>query len=73
MPNYGIFTNFLCFAGVNSKMRDFQQERREKEQLQQSMLRLKFVCRDKLLSNYQRNSVTITFPVLQHHNLIVDN
>ena len=24
----------LCFAGVNSKRRDFQQERREKQQLQ---------------------------------------
>ena len=29
----------LCFAGFNSKMRKIQKERREKEQLQQSMSR----------------------------------
>ena len=63
----------LCFARVNSKRIDFKQEKREKEQLQQSMSQLKFVCRDKLPSNYQRNRVAITFPVSQQHNLIVDN
>ena len=63
----------LCFAGVNSKRRDFQQERREKEERQQSMSRLKFVCRDKIPSNYQRNRVVTTFPMSQHHNMIVDN
>ena len=63
----------LCFAGFNSKRRKIQQERREKQQLQQCMSRLKFVCRDNLLSNYQRNHVATTFLVSQHHNLIVDN
>ena len=37
----------LCFAEVNSKRRDFQQERREKQELQQPLSRQSSVCRDK--------------------------
>ena len=37
----------LCFAGFSSKKRKFQQERREKEQLQQPMLRQSSIFLDK--------------------------
>ena len=46
----------LCFASFNSKRRKFQQERREKEQFQQSMSRqtskqmAKEICHDNISS-----------------------
>ena len=48
----------LCFASFNSKRRKIQQEKREKEQLQQSMSRQSFVCRDKRPSKWH-----IKYPV----------
>ena len=62
----------LCFVGFYSKRRKFQQERREKEQLQQSMSRLKFVCHDKLPSKWLRNRVATIFSMSQHKSLNVD-
>ena len=60
-----------CFTGFNSKKRKFQQERREKEQLQQSMSRQSSVCRDKRPSKWLRKSVSTIFLMSQHkgHNI----
>ena len=55
----------LCFAGVNSKRGDFQQERREKQQLQQSLSQQSLVCHDKRLRE-MASYVVITFSMLQH-------
>ena len=64
----------LCFAGVNSKRRDFQQERRkEKKAIAAVYVAIEICVSRQLPSNYQRNSVATTFPVVQHQNLIVDN
>ena len=41
----------LCFAGFNLKRRKFEQEIREKEQLQKSMSRQSSVCRDNVQAN----------------------
>ena len=62
----------LCFAGFNSKRRKFQQERREKEQLQQFMSRQSSVCHDKRLSKWLRKSVMTIFPLSQHKVLNIE-
>ena len=62
----------LCFAGFNSKRRKIQQERREKEQLQQSMSRQSFVCRDKCPSEMLRKNVTTVFLLLQHKGVSIE-
>ena len=62
----------LCFAGFNSKERKIQQERREKEQLQQSMSRQSFVCRDKRPSEWLRKNVTTVILLLQHKGLSIE-
>ena len=56
----------LCFAGVNSKRRDLQQEKREKQQLQQSLSRQSSVCCDKRLSKWLEKCVATIFFVSQH-------
>ena len=63
----------LCFAGFNSKRRKFQQERREKEQLQQSLLRKSPVCCNKRPSKWLRKSVTTIFPLSQHKGLNIED
>ena len=73
MPNYGIFTNFCVLQLLIQKGEISSKKEEQNNILQYSMSRLKFVCHDKLPSNYQRNHVVTTFPVSQHHNLIVDN
>ena len=62
----------LCFTSFNSKMRKFQQERREKEQLQQSMSRRSFVCRDKRPSEWLRKNVTTVFLLPQQKGLNIE-
>ena len=62
----------LCFAGFNSKMRKIQQERREKEQLHQSMSRQSFVCRDKRLNEWLRKTVTTIFLLSQNKGLNIE-
>ena len=62
----------LCFAGLNSKRRKFQQERREKTQLQQSMSRQSFLCHDKCPSKWLRKSVTTIFRMSQHKGLNIE-
>ena len=54
-------------------MRKFQQERREKEELQQSMSRQSSVCRDKRPSKWLRKSVTIIFILSQHKGLNIED
>ena len=56
----------LCFVGVNSKMRDFKQERKEKQQLQQSLSRQSSLGHDKRLRKWLENCVEIIFSVSQH-------
>ena len=56
MSNYGIFTNFV-FAGVNSKMRYFQQERREKTVIAAVSVATNFLSHDKRLSKWLENRV----------------
>ena len=41
------YSSTSCFVGFSSKRRKFQQEKREKEQLQQPMLQQSSVCCDK--------------------------
>ena len=62
----------LCFAGFNSIRRKFQQERREKEQLQQSMSRQSSVCRDKRPSKWLRKSVMTISLMSQHKGLNIE-
>ena len=59
----------LRFTGFYSKMRKFQQKRKEKEQLQQSISRQSSVCRDKRPSKWLRKSVTTIFLMSQHKGL----
>ena len=59
----------LCFLGFNSKRKKAQQEKREKEQLQQSMSRQSFACRDKRPSKWLRKSIMIIFLMSQHKGL----
>ena len=62
----------LCFASFNSKRRKCQQEKREKEQLQQSMSRQSSVCREKRPSKWLRKSVTTIFLLSQHKGLNIE-
>ena len=59
----------LCFASFNLKRRKFKQERREKEQLQQSMSRQSSMCCDKRSSKWLRKYVTTIFLMSQHKGL----
>ena len=59
----------LCFVGFNSKRRKIQQERRNKEQLQQSMSRHSFVCRDKRPSKWLKKNLKTVFLLSQHKGL----
>ena len=63
----------LCFVGFNSKMRKSQQERREKEQLHQSMLRQSSMCHEKGPSKWLRKSVTTIFLLSQHKGLNIED
>ena len=63
----------LCFVGFNSKRRKFQQEIKEKEQLQQFMLRHSSECRNKRLRKWLRKSVTTIFPLSQHKGLNIED
>ena len=56
----------LCFAGINSKRRDFQQEIREKQQLQQSLSQQSSLGRDKRLKKWLENFMETIFYVSQH-------
>ena len=62
----------LCFVGFNSKRRKFKQERREKEQLQQSMSGQSSVCHDKRPRKWLRKYVTTIFLLLQHKGLNIE-
>ena len=62
----------LCFAGFNLKMRKFKQERKEKEQLRQSMSQQSSVCCDKHSSKCLRKSVTTIFLLSQHKGLNIE-
>ena len=62
----------LCSAGFNSKRRKIQQEKIEKEQLQQSMSRQSFVCRYKCPSEILRKNVTTLFLLSQHKGLSIE-
>ena len=62
----------LCFAGFNSKRRKFQQERREKEKLQQFMSRQSSVYRDKRPSKWLRESDMTIFLLSQHKGLNIE-
>ena len=62
----------LCFEDFNSKSRKFQQEIREKEQLQHSILRQSFVCRDKRLRKWLGKSVMTIFLLSQHKGLNIE-
>ena len=61
-----------CFVSFNSKMRKIQQERREKEQLQQSMSQQSFVCHNKRLSEWLRKNVMTIFLLSQHKGLDIE-
>ena len=56
----------LCFAGVNSKRRDFQQEKREKTTIAAVSVATDFLGRDKRLSKWLENCVATIFSVSQH-------
>ena len=56
----------LCFVGVNSKRRDFQQERREKPAITAVFVSTDFLGHDKRLSKWLENCVATIFSVLQH-------
>ena len=62
----------LCFVGFNLKMRKFMKERREKDQLRQSMSRQSAVCRDKRSSKWLRKFVTTIFLLSQHKGLNIE-
>ena len=62
----------LCFEGFNAKRIKFQQERKEKKQLQQSMSRQNSVYRDKRQSKWLRKSVTTIFLLSQHEGLTIE-
>ena len=62
----------LCSAGFNSKRRKIHQETREKKQLQQSMSRQSFMCRDKCPSKMLRKNVTTVFLLSQHKELSIE-
>ena len=62
----------LCFEDFNSKRRKFQQEIREKEQLQHSILRQSFVCRDKRPRKWLGKYVMTIFLLSQHKGLNIE-
>ena len=62
----------LCFAGVNSKIRYFQQERKEKHKLQQSLSRQSSVCCDKRLRKWLENCVVTIFCVAKQDLKLAD-
>ena len=66
------YSPIVCFAGFNSKRRKIQQERREKEQFQQSMSQQRFMCRDKCPSEMLRKNVTTVFLLSQHKGLSIE-
>ena len=59
----------LCFAGFYSKGRKFQQEKREKEQYQQSLSRQSSMCHEKRPTKWVRKSVTKIFSMSQHKGM----
>ena len=63
----------LCFAGFISKRRKYQQEIREKEQLQQSLSRQSSVCCDKRPSKWLRKPVTTICPLSQQKGLSIED
>ena len=57
----------LCFAGVNSKRRDFEQEKKEKKTAIVAVsVAIEFLGRNKRLSKWLENSVATIFSLLQH-------
>ena len=56
----------LCFAGVNSKRKDIQQERKEKIAIAAVSVMTDFLGRDKRLSKWLENCVATIFSVSQH-------
>ena len=70
MPNYGLFTNFCVLQVLIQKGENFsKKEEKKKKQLQQSISRQSFVCRNKRLSKWLRKFVTIIFLMSQHKGL----
>ena len=56
----------LCFVGVNSKRRDFKQERRQNTTIAAVFVVTNFLGRDKGLSKWLENYVATIFFVSQH-------